>query len=167
MGDLRLDGEGWVLRYERLLAHPPQKVWRALTESEHLRHWMPADIIGERHAGAHLTMPFWPEHVERYSIAEPVMDGEILVWDPPSVFELTWDVDRLRFELDPTPEGTRLRFTTWLRDQATPPEGAAAGYHACLDQLVALLDGEQLTSLVDVDVDELEQRYATMVRRAT
>lgn len=166
MGTLRLERGGWTLHYERLLAHPREKVWRALTESEHLRHWMPADIVGERRAGAALELPFWPEHVERYDIEQPVMDGEILVWDPPSVFEFTWDVDRLRFELSAVPEGTQLRFTTWLRDPDAPTEGAAAGYHTCLDELAALLDGSPLTPLVDVDVALLEQRYALAMRRS-
>ncbi|UMG93452.1 SRPBCC domain-containing protein [Nocardioides sp. TF02-7] len=45
-GVLLRDGDRVGLRFERRLAHPPEKVWRALTESEHLRHWFPADIVG-------------------------------------------------------------------------------------------------------------------------
>ena len=41
MGTVLHDGERWGLRYERLLRHPPDKVWAGLTESEHLKHWMP------------------------------------------------------------------------------------------------------------------------------
>ncbi|WP_432420569.1 SRPBCC domain-containing protein [Nocardia carnea] len=48
-----------------MLAHPPAKVWRALTESEHLRHWFPADILGERRAGAEVRFRLWPESVEQ------------------------------------------------------------------------------------------------------
>ena len=47
-----LDDDGRVaLRFRRRLPHPPEKVWRALTESEHLQHWMPCDLVGERRAG--------------------------------------------------------------------------------------------------------------------
>ena len=28
-------------------SHPPEKVWRALTEPEHLAHWFPTTIEGE------------------------------------------------------------------------------------------------------------------------
>ena len=68
MGTVLHDGERWGLRYERLLRHPPDKVWAGLTESEHLEHWMPCDIVGERREGAAIELPFWPAQVERYAI---------------------------------------------------------------------------------------------------
>jgi Activator of Hsp90 ATPase homolog 1-like protein len=57
MGEVMRDRDKWVLRYERVLRHAPEKVWAALTESEHLRHWMPCDIVGERGEGADLELP--------------------------------------------------------------------------------------------------------------
>ena len=41
-----LHDDAWMVRFERHLAHPREKVWRALTESEHLRAWLPCDIVG-------------------------------------------------------------------------------------------------------------------------
>ena len=114
MGTVLQAGGTWVLRYERTLAHPPAKVWSALTESEHLQHWLPCDIRGERRAGAALELPFWPAFVDRYGITEPVLTGRIEVWQPPEVFEWWWDGDRLRWELAPDAAGTRLTFTTWI-----------------------------------------------------
>ncbi len=35
------DGEKWTLILVRELRHPPEKVWRALTEPAHLREWAP------------------------------------------------------------------------------------------------------------------------------
>jgi uncharacterized protein YndB with AHSA1/START domain len=164
LGEVLRDGNKWVLRYERLLRHPPEKVWKALTESEHLRHWLPCDIVGERREGADLELPFWPDHVERYSISEPVLHGKIRVWDPVRVFEWTWGTDVLRWELDPTDKGTLLTFTTWLSDPASDSAGdVAAGYHVCLDQLVELLDKGSTEPLVDVDVGGWEDRYAELV----
>jgi uncharacterized protein YndB with AHSA1/START domain len=150
----------WTLRFERRLRHPPEKVWRALTESEHLQHWMPADIVGERRAGAPIELPFWPAQVERYRIEQPVLHGEIRVWEPPEVFEWTWDVDVLRWELRADGEGTVLTFTTRLGEpSAEHPANTAAGYHVCLDQLIELLDTGSVGPLEDADVSELEQRY--------
>ena len=61
LGEVRRDGDRWSLRYVRLLRHSPEKVWAAITRSEHLAHWLPCDILGERRAGAvsytHLTLP--------------------------------------------------------------------------------------------------------------
>jgi uncharacterized protein YndB with AHSA1/START domain len=158
----RSDGT-WVLHFERPLGHSPDKVWRALTESDQLQHWFPADLVGERRAGAVLQLPFWPDHVERYEIDVPTVNGRIITWEPPRVFEWTWDVDRLRFELEPTESGTLLRFTTWLGESEAPAWGAAAGYHVCFDQLQELLDGGVGQLLVDRDTTELEARYAALL----
>ena len=158
LGELLPDGG---LRYLRHLAHPPESVWRALTEPDHLRHWFPADIVGERRAGAALELPFWPAQVERYGIEQPVTHGQLLAWEPPRLLELTWETDRLRFELAPEAAGTQLTFTTWLGD--TSPQGianAGAGWHVCLDQLLTLLDTGRTDPLEDAAVATWEQRYA-------
>ena len=86
------DGEVWVLRYRRRLAHPRDKVWRALTEDGHLAAWFPTTIEGERAAGASLHFSF------REGEAEP-FDGEMLAFDPPVILELRWADDVLRFDL--------------------------------------------------------------------
>lgn len=41
-------GDPPALEFVRRLAHPMERVWRALTEREHLLSWMPCDIIGDR-----------------------------------------------------------------------------------------------------------------------
>ena len=140
MGTVLKEDGRWGLRYERFLNHPPEKVWAALTESDHLSHWMPCDIVGERKEGADIELPFWPAQIERYSIEEPVLYGKILVWDPYEVFEWTWDTDVLRWELEPVADGTLLTLTTWLGKDVDIAKDAAAGYHVCLDQLIELLD---------------------------
>jgi len=154
---LSADG-AWTLRYERHLARPPEKVWRALTESEHLEHWLRCDIVGDRREGAALVLPFWPATVTRYGIEQPVLHGRITVWQPPAVFEWMWDTDRLRFELTPADGGTDLGFTTWIADGDVGPD-AAAGYHVCLDLLEALLDTGAVPPVDDAQVEVLEARY--------
>ena len=132
--------DGWTVVFVRRLAHRPDKVWRALTESEHLQHWMPCDIVGERREGATIELPFWPAHNDKYGPDLPTLAGVIRVWDPPRVLEWTWDTDVLRFELEPTDDGTTLTFTTRLSPDDQGAANTAAGYHACLDNLVELLD---------------------------
>ena len=165
LGQVLRQGEQWGLRYERLLHHPPERVWKALTESEDLRHWMPCDIVGERRGGADIDLVFWPDHVERYSIEEPVTHGKILTWDPHRVFEWTWDTDVLHWELAPVEGGTLLTLTTWFGRDVEIAKDAAAGYHVCLDQLIELLDEGSTGPLVDADVHRWEHEYAEAVAR--
>ena len=54
LGTLTRQGDRWMLIFTRRLAHPREKVWRAVTEPEHLAAWYPQEIVGERRAGAPL-----------------------------------------------------------------------------------------------------------------
>jgi hypothetical protein len=46
-GELSTDGDQWRLRFARRLPHASEKVWRALTEDEHLRTWFPQRVSGQ------------------------------------------------------------------------------------------------------------------------
>ena len=56
LGSLTRQGDRWMLTFTRRLAHPREKVWRAVTEPEHLAAWYPQEIVGERRAGAPLRL---------------------------------------------------------------------------------------------------------------
>src|SRR5436190_10891155 len=99
LGTLTRQGDRWMLTFTRRLAHPREKVWRAVTEPEHLAVWFPQEIVGERRAGAPLRFE---------SSQHDGFDGEMVVFDPPSVMELMWGIDRLRIELQPDGDGTVL-----------------------------------------------------------
>ena len=137
------EGEGRpVLRFERRLAHPPEKVWRALTESGQISRWFPADIEGEFEVGATLRFPFREDE-------GPTTQGEVLEVEPPRTLAYTWGGEVLRFELRPDGDGCLLVFTHEFEDRPGAPK-FAAGWHVCLDGLEALLDGgERATSQED------------------
>jgi uncharacterized protein YndB with AHSA1/START domain len=134
-GRLERDHDRAVVRYQRHLPHPPSKVWRALTEPEHLAAWFPTTIDGERAAGARLTFRF-------KEIGLPAMDGEMLAFEPTSLLELRWGSDVLRFDLTPEGEGTKLAFTATMAELGKAARDGA-GWHACLDLLAYDLAGEQ------------------------
>jgi uncharacterized protein YndB with AHSA1/START domain len=129
-----LGDERWQLRFTRTFAHPPEKVWSAITEPEHLAHWFPTTIEGERTAGARLRFAFADGEA-------PPFDGEMLAYEPPRLLELRWGGDVLRLELRPTTEGTVLTLLDTLDDRG---KGArdGAGWHVCLDSLAEHLRGE-------------------------
>jgi len=136
-GQLQQSGDRWQLRFTRTLSHPPEKVWRALTEPERLAAWFPTDIEGERGPGAPLRFVF-------RNGEGPTIDGEMLVYDPPRVLELRWgDDETLRFELQPDDGGTRLTFVNTIAELGKAARDAA-GWHTCLDVLAHHLDGQPL-----------------------
>jgi uncharacterized protein YndB with AHSA1/START domain len=124
----------WQLRFERTLPHPPEKVWRALTEPEHLAHWFPTTIEGERAAGAPLRFSF------PLGEAEP-FDGKMLAFEPPTLMELLWGTDVVRLELRAVDGGTALTLLDTL-DERGKAARDGAGWHTCLDALAADLDGD-------------------------
>jgi uncharacterized protein YndB with AHSA1/START domain len=132
--DQRDDGR-WQLRFTRTFHHPVETVWRAITEPEHLAHWFPTTIEGERTAGAPLRFSFpdgkWPP-----------FEGEMIAFEPPSLMELRWGPDILRLELRATPEGTELRLLDALEERGKAARDGT-GWHNCLDALAAALDGAE------------------------
>jgi uncharacterized protein YndB with AHSA1/START domain len=124
-----------VVRFTRRLAHRPEKVWRALTEDEHLAAWFPTTIDGDRGTGAHLT--FRHREVD----LEP-MTGELLAFDPPWLLEMTWGEDRLRFELAPDGDGTALVLVVTMAELGKAARDGA-GWHTCLDNLARSLRAER------------------------
>lgn len=153
-------GDPPVLEFVRTLRHPVEKVWRAITDREHLHAWLPCDIVGERREGASLELPFWPEVTAKFGFEDPGLGGVIRVWDPPRVFEWTWDRDIVRFELTPQDGDTILRLTTWVTDQTAGVVSTGAGYHVCLDHLARLLDTGDAPCVASSDPTRLEAAYA-------
>jgi uncharacterized protein YndB with AHSA1/START domain len=135
LGTLERDGDISVLRYRRHLRHPRAKVWRAMSEPDHLSGWFPTTIEGDRAPGSALEFGF------RGVDMDP-MAGEMLAFDPPSLLELRWGDDTLRFELFEEGDGTRLELTVHFPEYAKAARDGA-GWHVCLDRLaVELADGE-------------------------
>ena len=159
LGELIHDGDRTGLRFVRDLAHGPERVWRALTDSDQLRYWLPVDIVGQREAGASVRAPFWPDVAEKYEIEDADLPGEILVWDPPRTFSWQWDTDSLTFELEPTDTGTRLVFTTWIGGGPSV-HLVAAGYQVCFDQLTTLVRDDTAPPFIDQDAGAFEAVYA-------
>jgi uncharacterized protein YndB with AHSA1/START domain len=131
-GTLEQTAAGPRLRFTRRLAHPPDKVWRAITEPEHLAAWFPDTMVLEEDwaVGAPL----------RFRHAEGEFDGEVLDFDPPRALEFRWGTDVIRVEVEPAGDGTRLTLLDTL-DALGKAARDAAGWHVCLDQLENHLEG--------------------------
>src|SRR5215218_9570379 len=129
-----------VLRFERRLAHPPAKVFRAISDPAELAHWFPARMELELRTGAPIRFTF-----EDHDVEAPA--GEILEVEPPKLFVYTWGDDVLRWEIVPEADGCRLFFSQTIAEDGLSggrPGAArnAAGWDVCLSRLSSRLDGE-------------------------
>jgi uncharacterized protein YndB with AHSA1/START domain len=116
-------------------------VWRALTEPDQLVEWL-AEAELEPAQGGRVVLRWLNTDTEgRHTVA----NGTITRWEPPRVVEYATDVHgRLRWELEPMPDGCRLLFTSVLdRPDYTTLE-ALAGWHVHLVFLAEALDGQRV-----------------------
>jgi len=130
-GELIQQRGRWQLRFTRQLPHSPDKVWRAISEPDHLKAWFPQTIMGEWTVGAPLKF------VSKYGDFE----GEVIAVDPPRLLEFRWGTDIIRLEVAAHPPGTILTLLDTI-DQQGKAARDAAGWHVCLDALEAHLVGK-------------------------
>jgi len=118
-----------ALRFERYLAHPVERVWRAVSDPAELERWMPA--------AANWTLKVG----EVFELGGQT--GEITELDPPHLIAWTFAGQGFRFELRAEDQGCALVFTH-VFDKATPAAQTAAGWECYFDRLDAHLLGEYL-----------------------
>jgi uncharacterized protein YndB with AHSA1/START domain len=136
-----------ALRFERRLAHPVERVWRAVTEPAELERWFVAPV------------PWTPTLHETIDAAGQT--GEITALEPPTVIAWSWGEERYRFELHPDGDGCRLVFVHVFDDRLGPAAQHAAGWEAYLSRLSAHLAGGFLAEEVaHQPIGELHERYA-------
>ena len=133
LGTLGQAGTGWRLRFTRELAHPAERVWRAVTEPGHLAAWFPMRIHGDWVAGGPLTFTDPEGRGLEFT-------GKVLAYQPPSMLEFSWGPDVLRLEIEPRGAGCTLTLLDTF-DELGKAARDAAGWHVCLDLLAAHLDG--------------------------
>jgi uncharacterized protein YndB with AHSA1/START domain len=140
-----VDGRS-VLRMERRLKHPPEKVWRAVTEPERLSEWFPTTVTPELRVGGVVEFGFGDA-------------GTVTDFDPPRLFAFTWSGEHLRWELHPDGTGTRLVLVHTFDDRAGAAS-FAAGWHTCVVALELVLDGRAGED-PGVDHVALHERFVT------
>lgn len=140
---------GFPDRIERTvdIAHPPGKVWAALTTAEGLASWFGNEAAIDLRPGGSARMS-WPDG--------PTADMRVERVEEPTVFGFTWGIYGLpkddprrtyvEFTLEPTPAGTRLTVVesgfAQLPAEAhhTAYDGNTKGWASELSELVSYLD---------------------------
>lgn len=96
-----------TLRFEECYPHAPEKVWRALTDSQAIAQWlMPNDFeprLGHRFQFRTKPAPGF----------DGIVNCEVLEIDPPNKLVYSWNggglATQVVWTLEKIPEGTRLR----------------------------------------------------------
>lgn len=130
---------------EREIAHPPEKIWRALTQPHLIEAWL-------------MKNDFKLAVGHRFNLRGEwggVLDCEVLAIESNRSLSYTWDFKHddaaynlksvVTFTLTPTGAGTRLRVEQagFRTTQKQALGGASAGWRQFLEKLEHLLSGEE------------------------
>jgi uncharacterized protein YndB with AHSA1/START domain len=137
-GTLGLVDDHQLIRFERRLDHPVERVWRAISEPDEIATWLALAEL-ELEEGGRVVLT-WQNTDDEGNTA--VARGRVSALDPPRLLEFETDVHgRLRWELEPAGDGTILTFTAEVELPADFESEVVAGWHIHLDHLEEVLAG--------------------------
>jgi uncharacterized protein YndB with AHSA1/START domain len=128
-----------TLVVEKELSHPPEKVWRALTQGDLLKEWLMDNdfkpIVGHRFSFRATPMPNWDGRI----------DSQVMTVEPFEKLAYTWNsmglVSVVVWTLVATANGTLIRMeqTGFREDQEANYQGATYGWRKFLGELERVL----------------------------
>jgi uncharacterized protein YndB with AHSA1/START domain len=126
---------------EKELPHPPEKVWRALTQGPLIKEWLMDNdfqpVVGHRFTFRSTPMPNW----------NGVIDSEVLVVEPNKKLSYAWGSMGLEsvvvWTLTATSGGTLLRMeqSGFRADQEAAYKGARYGWQKFIGSLERVIAG--------------------------
>jgi uncharacterized protein YndB with AHSA1/START domain len=128
---------------EREMPHPPEKIWRALTQGPLIAEWLMTNdfqpIVGHR-------FKFRATPVQNWS---GIIDSEVLLVEPPTRLSYGWTSMGLEtvvtWTLTPTPGGTLLRMeqSGFPSEEGKNYKGAKYGWTNFIGKLEHVVGGLQ------------------------
>jgi uncharacterized protein YndB with AHSA1/START domain len=120
---------------EKEFLHPPQKIWRALTQGSLIKEWLMENdfqpVVGHRFKFRSKPAPNW----------DGVIDSEVLVVEPNKKLSYTWGsmglVTVVVWTLSATSDGTLVRMeqSGFRADQDANYQGANYGWRKFIGNL--------------------------------
>lgn len=126
---------------EREMPHPPEKIWRALTQGPLIEEWLMQNdfqpVVGHRFSFRSTPVPGW----------NGVIDSEVLVLEPNSRLAYSWGTMGMEsvvtWTLTPTKAGTHLRMeqTGFRSEQDANYKGATYGWTKFIGNMERVVGG--------------------------
>jgi uncharacterized protein YndB with AHSA1/START domain len=117
-----------TLVIEREMPHPPEKIWRALTQGPLIEEWLMKNdfqpVVGHQFNFRSTPVPNW----------DGVIDGKVLAIEPNSRLSYSWGTMGMEsvvtWTLTPTKDGTHVRMehTGFRSEQDAAYKGASYGW---------------------------------------
>jgi len=130
-----------TLIIEREMPHPPEKVWRALTQGPLIEAWLMKNdfqpVVGHRFSFRSTPVPGW----------DGVIDSEVQVIEPNSRLSYSWGtmgtMSVVTWTLTPTKAGTHLRMeqTGFRSEQDAAYKGATYGWTKFIGNMERVIGG--------------------------
>jgi uncharacterized protein YndB with AHSA1/START domain len=130
-----------TLVIEREMPHPPEKVWRALTQGPLIEAWLMKNdfqpVVGHRFSFRSTPVPGW----------DGVIDSEVQVIEPNSRLSYSWGtmgtMSVVTWTLTPTKAGTHLRMeqTGFRSEQDAAYKGATYGWTKFIGNMERVIGG--------------------------
>jgi len=132
------DRDRWSVRLTRRYPHPVDRVWRAVSDPEHMAAWFPSSVtfVGSDAPEVGVEVRFGAP-----MDGLPAQTGIVTDCDPPRLLAFTWDTDHLRFELSPDADGTEVVLLHTF-DDLPGAASFAAGWEGCTEALYIDLAGD-------------------------
>jgi uncharacterized protein YndB with AHSA1/START domain len=126
---------------ERQMPHPPEKIWRALTETSLIQEWLMANdfepVVGHRFQFRSTPVPGW----------NGIIDAQVLVLEPHARLSYSWGAmgmeTAVTWTLTPAEGGTHLRMeqTGFRSEDSREYKGATYGWRNFLANLDRVAGG--------------------------
>jgi len=126
---------------EREMPHPPEKIWRALTQGALIEEWLMKNdfqpVVGNAFHFRSTPVPNW----------DGVIDCEVLVVEPNSRLSYSWGTMGMKsvvaWTLTPTEAGTHVRMehSGFRSEQDASYRGASYGWQKFIGNLERVVGG--------------------------
>jgi uncharacterized protein YndB with AHSA1/START domain len=130
-----------TLVIEREMPHPPEKIWRALTQGPLIEEWLMKNdfepVVGHRFSFRSTPVPNW----------NGVIDSEVLVIEPNSRLSYSWGtmglISVVTWTLTPTKDGTHVRMeqSGFQSEEDAAYKGARWGWTKFIGNMERVIGG--------------------------